>query len=123
MFKILDEAPDTIEWPVKVGVPMDGGKVRKYEFIGIFRRRNQDEKDAAIRDSQNDDPSEWLENYVRRVSDILVGWRDVVDGAGAPIPYSADALRKALRSVSGNAFMVGLNDAIAEYETGSKAKN
>jgi hypothetical protein len=97
--------------------------VRKFEFTGIFKVRNQDERDAQAKLAEQADPSDWMENYVQRVSEIMLGWRDVADENGASIPYSVDAIRMAVRGAHGLAFMNGLNKAISEYEGGSKAKN
>jgi hypothetical protein len=123
MFKIIDQAPDTIEWPVSVGVPADGGKIRKFEFTGMFKRRNQDDRDDAAKQAEDSDPAEWVENFVDRIKDIMVGWSGVSDADGNALPFSIPNLRKACRSVTGPALIVGINKAVSEYEFGTKVKN
>lgn len=121
MFKVITQNPDTLKWPVVVEVPQDGGKTRKWEFTGTFKRLNADEKEALDKDIE--DQTDWVERYVKKTMGIMVGWEDVCDEDGNPLPYSRESLRAAVRSTYGNQIMIGINRAIAQYESGSKAKN
>jgi hypothetical protein len=44
MFIVKETIEETIDWPVVVEMPVAGGKNRKFEFTGTFRRLSDDEK-------------------------------------------------------------------------------
>ncbi|HYD79844.1 MAG TPA: hypothetical protein VEC06_08545 [Paucimonas sp.] len=127
MFIIRKTAPDEIEWPVSVEMPASGGSTRKYEFMGVFKRLNGDEKDALDKEieaqAENDGSVDWLEQYLTRTMKVMVGWKDVVDENKEPLPYTRETLRAAVRAPSGAAFIAAVNRAIAQLEHGAKAKN
>lgn len=43
----IDPAP-TIEWPVTVSIPVDGGKTAEYQFTGRFKRLSDAELDDVL---------------------------------------------------------------------------
>jgi hypothetical protein len=126
MFKIIDTVDEKLRWPVVVELPVDGGNTRKFTFTGVFRRLSEDQKEQFGKDVGNDAMSSdtnWVESFIERVMQIMVGWEDVCDHDGKSVEFSAEALRRAIRAPSGVAVMKGINRAITEYETGTKAKN
>ena len=127
MFVIVDTTNEPIRWPVKVEQPIDGGKVRTFEFTGIFRRLSADEKEALGKevgdDMMNDDQVDWVQNFIDRTMQVMTGWEGVVDQDKNKLEFTAEALRRAIRAPSGASFMKAINRAITEFETGTKAKN
>lgn len=127
MFKIVEKISETLSWPVIVSLPVEGGKTRKFEFTGVFRRLDADEKDAFLKEvslnNSIDSNTDWVETFIDRISQIMVDWKDVCDEDGKPVAYSRDALRRAVRSPSGGAVMNAINTAISQFESGAKAKN
>lgn len=126
MFIIKDTVDATIEWPVTVNTPLDGGKTRKFEFTGVFRRLSDDEKESIGKeiaaDVGNDDMSH-ADAFVDRATRVMVGWKQVVDEAQNPLEFSRDTLRRAVRAPGGLAIMTGINRALQEVESGEKRKN
>ncbi len=126
MFQIANEIAETLEWPVIVEVPVNGGKTRKYEFLGIFRRLGADEKKEfvdGIQADRNADDENWEDKFLDKICTVLVGWKSVVDQNNVPIEFGRESLRAAIRSPNGGPIMAGLNRAIYQFESGTKAKN
>lgn len=127
----------TIPWPVVVDVAEDGGKIKKYEFTGTFKRLNDDEREAlaaeaklaepvdaeeAIKDSA-ERPNAWKERSVDNIMKVMVGWSGVVDEHKAPIEFTRDNLLVAARGQNGMGILRAINLALSEINTGSRAKN
>jgi len=123
MFVIREEVEETIEWPVVVEVAVSGGKSKKYEFTGIFKRLNDEQKKALSEIDRTGDDAEWTESYLNRTMEIMVDWKGVVDKNKEPIPYNRDNLRKAILAVNGMATITGITRAMGQIEGGIKAKN
>lgn len=91
MFTLSDE----FDWPVTVRAPKDGG-FEEQTFTVRFRaitsgrakRLAEDLAPAAARDQER--------KLADLLPDVVIGWRDVVDEDGAPIPFDADALERIL---------------------------
>jgi hypothetical protein len=89
-FKISSATEGTYKWPVKVMIPVDGGKKEKQEFTAVFKRYQKD----AIPTSE--DGAEDEERGIEFFKAILVGWSGIKDDAGEEIPYSEENLLKYL---------------------------
>jgi hypothetical protein len=84
MFKIVQ--PDSYSWGITVEFPVDGGRVEKQTFDGVFKRLTQSrlaEIQAAITKDEMRD--------VDLAREVLVGWKGVVDGDGDEVPFSESA--------------------------------
>jgi hypothetical protein len=79
MFKLLDEP--AWSWPVTVRVPSDGGSYAEQRFEARFRVITSGEA-ANLMEA---DPS-----GRRLMERALIGWADVVDEAGAPLPFAPE---------------------------------
>ena len=104
-FKLAGERP-AFTWPVKVKVPLDGGKFRDDTFTAHFQscprsvivehaRRDQQAVQKRIEAAQRGDSAEELaalEDYDSETAilrEYFVGWNDdLVDADDNPIPFS-----------------------------------
>lgn len=131
MFIIQSDNSKSITWPVTVEIASDGGKIRKFEFTGVFNRLNDDEKNAAMAEMKSanagDDSeavgTEWKESTVNWIMNFMTDWKGVVDQNKAPIEFNRDNLRTAARSSIGVSLLRGINIAINEVDTGARIKN
>lgn len=131
MFIIQAEKDKTIQWPVKVDVPTDGGKLKKFEFTGTFRLLDDDAKDALAaktKDLAVDPETEagsnaWKETSVDNILEFLSGWSGVVDANKAPIEFNRANLLSAVRSPNGISILRAITTAIGEVATGHITKN
>lgn len=87
MFKI--EPQKTVQWPVTVNIPQDGGRIKKNTFTAEFELLPQNEFNAIYREDGGND-----EDLLRRA---LVGWVDVGDADGNPIDFNEDARELMIR--------------------------
>jgi hypothetical protein len=87
MFKIADKR--TVEWPVLIAVPQDGGKVRKFEARVEFEYLQQSEVDEALNGGNETDL------MMRAVK----GWPDgqFQDETGANLPFTPENLARLLQ--------------------------
>lgn len=131
MFIIQTEKDKTIQWPVKVEVPADGGKLKKFEFTGTFRLLDDDAKDALAaktKDMSSDPETEagsnaWKEASVDNILAFMAGWSGVVDANKTPIEFSRVNLLAAVRSQNGISILRAITTAIGEIATGHITKN
>lgn len=111
---ILNQAP-TYLWPVKVELPVSGGKHEKHTFDAEFRRLSQSrmvEIGKAIDAGTTSD--------IELAREVLAGWKGIVGADGQDIPYS-EAARDALLDVPLVAAAVVM--AFFESAAGAKRKN
>lgn len=87
MFKI--EPQKTVQWPVTVNIPQDGGRTRKSTFNAEFELLPQDDFSAIYKEDGGND-----EDLLRRV---LVGWSEVGDSDGNPIDFNDDTRELMIR--------------------------
>lgn len=82
MFKLV--AVRTVNWPVVVNIPLDGGKTRPERFAAQYTLLSQDEQAEVLEQLSKDDaPDDLLER-------VLCGWDESVkDESGAPLPFTA----------------------------------
>jgi hypothetical protein len=126
MFKIVDTADKTIDWPVVVEMAAAGGRTQKFEFTGIFKVLSDDQKKSIggqIDKSEADESGEWKEPMIDRIMGFLADWKGVVDEQNQPLEFNRDNLRKAVRGPNGLCVLRAINSAIGQIESGSKAKN
>jgi hypothetical protein len=102
----------TFVWPVKIEIPVSGGKFEKSTFDAEFKRLENSRVREMLEDKNMTDSG--------FANDVLVGWTGIKDEAGDDVAYSEQAKRDVLE-VPGLAKVVVLAflDAIA----GAKAKN
>jgi len=132
MFVVKKTQDQTINWPCVVEVPADGGKISKFEFTGIFRLLNDDQKEALQAEAKTSDAGEaeqeegtnaWKERSVDNILRVMEGWKSVVDEGKSPIEFNRESLLAAARSVNGISILRAINTAIAEINTGARVKN
>ncbi|QJE03042.1 hypothetical protein HH212_26155 [Massilia forsythiae] len=133
MFIVITNTEDkTINWPVKVEIAADNGKINKFEFTGIFKLLNDDARDALAAEAKQTNPenfdenepaSAWKERAVDSILKTMVGWKGVADESKTPIEFNRDNLLAAARSAHGVSILRAINTAMAEITTGARAKN
>jgi hypothetical protein len=132
MFIIPSSKPKSITWPVSVDVPDDGGKIRKFEFTGIFNLLDDDAKDAIAADARAAAPAEngseesvnaWKAVAVDRIMNFMTDWKGVVDPDKNPVAFSEDSMLAIARTSLGVSFLRGINTAINEINVGARTKN
>lgn len=72
-------APSSFKWPVEVPEPADG-EFKRSKFIAIFKRVGRAEW-AKLTEEKGD---------TQLLSSVLIGWEDMVEEDGTPIPYSPE---------------------------------
>jgi hypothetical protein len=74
----------TVEWPVKVDVPADGGRTVTQAFSAVFAVLDDDEMAALTKECGGDDR--------KMLMQVVKGWSGVGDEAKHAIPFSVEAL-------------------------------
>jgi hypothetical protein len=132
MLIISTSKDKTINWPVKVDIPADGGKINKFEFTGTFKLLDDDEKEALAAEAKqneadandSDEPDNaWKEGVADRILSRMVGWKQVVDESKNPIDLNRVTLLGILRSPHGMSILAGINRAMREITFGAREKN
>lgn len=130
MFIVTTTKDKTINWPVKIEVAADGGRIAKHEFTGVFKLLDDDERDAQIAAIKSNDTeradepdSAWKERSVDGILMSMVDWKQVCDADRAPIEFNRDNLVALVRTAHGVSILRALNTAIGEIRTGARAKN
>jgi hypothetical protein len=113
MFKIIQ--PSEYSWNVTVELPMDGGRVDKQSFDGIFKRISQ----SRLAEIQKQIEAGEIRD-VDLAREVLVGWKGVVDSDGNDVPFSESA-RDQLLDISMVA--TGVVISFMQSLTGAKRKN
>lgn len=110
-FKISTATTGTYTWPVKVFIPMDGGKRKE---AGTF-------KATFNRFKRGEDPTEDGElSAVDMFKKLLSGWEGVQDDDGVEIPFNDENLGKMLEI---DIFSIAILDAYRESIGQAKEKN
>lgn len=97
-FKLQQSA--TYVWPVKIVLPIDGGKRLTETFDATFRRLPQSRineiiKLARLQERGRLDDDQELEDQ-DAAREIMTGWDGVEDDDGKAIPFSEAALKQLL---------------------------
>lgn len=79
-----------VKWPVEVSVPVDGGATERQSFTAHFELRPRSERHIDVGAAH--------ETMSAFLAGVLVGWDDLQDADGAPLPFDA-AARDALLDV------------------------
>jgi hypothetical protein len=132
MFIISTSKDKTINWPVKVEIAADGGKIGKFEFTGTFKLLDDDAKEllsaeakaagADVADDSEPDNA-WKVRTVDNIVKVMTDWKGVADETKTPIEFTRDNLLSAARSAHGISILRAINVAISEIATGARAKN
>ena len=96
------------KWPVTVELP-DNGQYKKETFTAIFKRVGR----KAFEDLDDARTAELMD-------EVLLGWEDVVDDEGTPIPITEDMK---VVSMDDTYFVRGVMEAYLTSLQGAKAKN
>lgn len=148
----IDPAP-TIEWPVTVSIPVDGGETAEYQFTGIFKRLSdaeldevlgvgEAEKTKALPEIKPGDgggelvagepfvpapPTPRMQEVLRENAELfpklLVGWSGVKNSAGADAAFDIASLKAQVTGPNGKFLSSGLWRAIAEIRNGARLGN
>lgn len=112
MFEVDLDEQVTVDWPVTINVPKDGGTVKSFKVTVRFQLLDS----RKLRGVDADAPAKpTLREHVK-------GWGDefVVKGTGEPLPFTADNLDALLaKPYIQRAFTIGLIEA----SSGAAAKN
>ena len=139
-FKIA-EGPVKVWWPVKVEMPVDGGRFHTFEFKALFEILDLDEfedlADAADETTRNLKRLEKLTRQITEeaegapekpidiVRDVLVrvthGWKEIVSEAtNEPVPFETGLFVQLLQKPY---FRQGLHNAYLACQSGRRIKN
>jgi len=133
----IDPAP-TIEWPVTVDIPVDGGASAAFQFTGVFKRLPEAELDkllgvdvGAIHESPEAPEAEAKEKRIQDVlrenaelfPQLLVGWEGVKTASGADAEFSAESLKVQITGANGRFLSIGLWRAVSEIRHGARLGN
>lgn len=86
MFKLV-QADYFYFWPVKISVPVDGGKHEEKTIDLKFKRLPQSEYDKAL-----DEIAKGNIKSIEFAKSLIVGWKNVVDEENAEVPFSDESL-------------------------------
>jgi hypothetical protein len=96
------------KWPVTVELP-DNGQYNKETFTAIFKRVGR----KAFEDLDDARTAEFID-------EVLLGWEDVVDDEGTPIPFCEEMKAELMDDTY---FVRGVMEAYLQSLQGAKAKN
>lgn len=126
------DAPATIDWPVTVTHPVDGGELARFRFTGTFKRLSEEALDELL--GTGEPQSGEGEADVKRLAQVLrdnaelfpqvlVGWQGVRTADGDEAPFTAERLRAAVTGAHGQYLSAGLWRAVAEIRNGARRGN
>ena len=90
---------NSYQWPLKLRIPVDGGKKEVSTFDAEFKRLSEDrisEMRKRARDIELGRVEEDEIDEKTMVREVVVGWSGVVDDNGEPIAFSQSALEQLL---------------------------
>ena len=134
---VIDPNP-TVDWPVIVKLPADGGTFAEFQFTAKIRVLSAKDYDAlspakaepvAVGDVADMVPApvktmgELLADNAAQFAQLVVGWDGVVDTSGAPVPFTQEALAAQVTGPHGVELSAGLWLAIAEIRSGARLGN
>ena len=97
------------KWPVKVEIPVDGGKFETQTFDAIFKKMSRSSFNDLV--DKGDDAL---------VGEILLGWEGINDDAGKPVPFT----EKNKQQLCDDPYVLrALIQAYADSLTGVTSKN
>ena len=97
------------KWPIKVEIPVDGGKFETQTFDAIFKKMSRSSFNDLV--DKGDDAL---------VDGILEGWDGITDEAGKEVPFT----QKTKKELCDDPYvMKAIIQAYADSVTGAPAKN
>jgi len=128
----IDPAP-TIEWPVTVDLPVDGGESGAFQFTGIFKRLPEAELDkllgvdvGAIHESP-EAKEKRIQDVLRENAELfpslLAGWKGVKTASGEEAAFSVESLQAQVVGLNGRFLSIGLWRAVSEIRRGARLGN
>lgn len=102
-------------WPVKIEVPVDGGRFEKQVFDAQFKRISQSRLKEVSTMIQEEKMSD-----VELCREILVGWKGVVGDNNLPVDFSPTNLDLLLEN---HMAVQAVAKSFFESISGTKAKN
>ena len=126
------DAPATIDWPVTVTHPVDGGELARFRFTGIFKRLSEETLDELLgtgepQTGEGEPDVKRLAQVLRENAEllpkVLIGWQGVRTAEGAEAPYTVERLRAAVTGPHGQYLSAGLWRAVAEIRNGARRGN
>ncbi len=124
---VIDTNP-TVDWPVVVKLPADGGTFVEYQFDAKFRVLSAAEFAALSVGSVTDGTTEVtmieiLKDNSSRFAKLVVGWDGPADTSGTPVPFTVDALAAQVTGPRGAELSAGLWNAVREIRSGVRLGN
>jgi len=101
-------------WPVKVRVPVDGGRHEEQVFEATFRLIDDANREALFADRDAVAGSRAF------LEAAIVGWSGVTDEKGTPIPFAPSTLAQLVRIPF---VLAALSEAYAEGIAGAARRN
>ncbi len=91
----------TYSWPVRISLPVDGGRREQHTFDAEFKRLPQtrvNEIIQQVRDQERGrrDSEELLVQDTDVAREVMAGWSGVVDDDGKNVPFSESSLNQLL---------------------------
>jgi hypothetical protein len=114
-------------WPIKLVIPVDGGRKETHTFDGVFKRLPQSRIDEVLSLARDVERGRAEADEVEDQSlarEILIGWSGVVDDDGEDVPFSESSMKQLLEipTVAGQVIKQFFESIKAEKEPG-KRKN
>lgn len=113
MFRLVQN--DSFTWPIRVDIPVDGGRFESATFDAVFKKVPQ----SRIKDLQKQIAKDGFDDTAM-CREILIGWSGIVDEDGEEVPFSQSNRDRLLDTI-------GLSSAIVmqffEALRGNRAKN
>ena len=137
---VIDANP-TVDWPVIVKLPADGGWFVEYLFTAKIKVLSPADYDvlckavavpvANLDGTQNTSITlppaltwpEILADNARKFASLIVGWDGPADPAGNPVPFTPEVLAAQVTGPRGMELSAGLWAAINEIRFGARLKN
>ena len=120
-FKLTQTA--TYTWPMKIVLPVDGGRRETHSFDAVLRRLPQSRINELIRQVKlqergDVDPADEIQD-IDAAMEVMAGWSGVLDDDGDQLPFSDANLSELLEipTVAGQIvknWFGSLNDAKAK---------
>lgn len=106
---------DSLSWPVKVNVPADDGSngTVEGEFKARFKYLPTPEFQALLTNLADANGEPLVKAYI-------LGWDDLADSVGKPLPFNEKNLNKVLQIPY---MLAGLNKAFIDCQMGRATKN
>lgn len=120
---VLAEDP-TVQWPVTVALPADGGKVAEYRFLATIRVLPESGYEELLGNPPEESSlAEILARNAELLPQLVVGWSGPKTSQGIAVPFSAETLVTEIKGPRGRALSAGLWRAVHEVRFGAALGN